>query len=105
MHVNRRLEALGFAIGDMVIMNGEDPNGVIRVGEVGTVCDYHRYGDGCDIGVEWEIERNENHSCAGHSKPQHGRYVPHESIAHVNVDIGEIEPSEFCLDMLFDTTS
>lgn len=104
MNIEKTLNDLGFPLGSKVIMVGEDPNRTIEIGEVGTVCHYRKYGDGCDVGVDWEINRTENHDCYDTCRYGHGRYVPHGSIALANFDLGEFDASDFTVDSLFTVT-
>lgn len=104
MNIEKTLNDLGFPLGSKVVMVGEDPNRTIEIGEIGTVCHYHKYIDGCDVGVEWETKRPENHNCYGSCKSGHGRYVPHGSISHANLDFGEFDTSGFTVDSLFTVT-
>lgn len=105
MGVNNILDSLGFPIGSGVVMVGEDPNRTIKIGEIGIVCDYHKYSDGCDIGVAWEVKRAANHNCFGKCENGHGRYVPHASISIVDLDLGELDMSELSVSALLGITS
>ena len=85
-------EKYGFRVYDMVVMNGIDPHGCVPTGSVGIVCHIvgTPYSYNCDIGVEWEQRPIAGHDCNGYSKNPYGRYVPHTTIAHADVDFGEI---------------
>ena len=94
-------EKYGFAIGDRVVMIGEDPTGYVDAGQSGIVCDLdHSYGS-CNVGVELERESIGNHDCNGCCKNRHGRYVPHSSIQLVNIDLGEINSDVDAIGFLF----
>ena len=81
-------------------MVGMDPGGYIKRGEIGVVCHYRKFSDGCDIGVEWENSAPERHDCFGRCKSGHGRYVPHTSISLLDFDLGNIEMSDQDFDFL-----
>ena len=86
-------------------MTGPDPYNYVRYGQVGTVCHYICFGDGCDVGVSWDEENGRLHNCNGHCKNNHGRYVPHTSLQLKEIDLGEIDVSDFSLEALFDIIS
>lgn len=98
-------EKFGFRLGERVMFTAcADPDDGVEYGQTGTICsldsDY-----GCDtVGVEWDIEKGKYHECSGKCKNHHGWWVPAEDLAKVDIDIGEIEVSEFNLDMLLGTT-
>lgn len=96
----RTLESLGFPIGSRVVMVGGDPTGCIKAGEIGTVCYYREFSDGCNIGVEWEESSGSKHNCDGYCKSKHGRYVPHTSIRLLDLDLGNFEMSDQDFDFL-----
>lgn len=95
-------EKYGFRIGDMVVfIADEDPDcGVVR-GQIGRVCNLKDEYEEESIGVEWERKRDKYHDCGGTCPNYHGWWVPYEEIKHVQSDIGEFEPSDCPINVLF----
>ena len=94
----------GFSVGTRVVLLEEDPYGYVKLNSIGTVChligDY--FSDGCDIGVEWDEEDRRFHDCNGRCKRRHGRYVPHECLGLLDLDLGEIDSREVNIFSLFE---
>lgn len=98
----------GFPVGARVVMAKKDPCGYVRVGQAGIVCDIvyrNRFTYNCNIGVRWDENHSGYHSCNGRCDHDHGRYVPHECLVMEDIDLGEIQISEFSINALFDITS
>ena len=81
-------------------MTGIDPTHHVKAGEIGIVCDYKKFSDGCDIGVRWEKRILGGHDCSGNCGNGYGRYVPHSSLLLVDLDLGSIEMSDQDFDFL-----
>lgn len=98
-------EKAGFRLGDRVrFIDSADPDNGVTYGQTGVICSLDPdYGDDC-VGVEWDVGKSKYHECSGKCRNYHGWWVPLNLIERVCVDIGEIEASEFGLDMLFDVT-
>lgn len=99
-------EKWGFHLGDRVkFVALTDPDDGVAYGQEGVICSLDNDYDYYNVGVEWNEECERYHDCAGKCNNHRGWWVPYEDLVKVDLDIGEIEASEFDLGMLFDTTS
>jgi hypothetical protein len=95
----------GFHIGDRVKFVDEvDPDDGVVFDQEGTVCTF----EGCDdenIGVRWDKNSENYHSCSNFCEHRHGWYVPYHSLVNISesIDLGEINTEVPAVDMLFGT--
>lgn len=93
----------GFHIGDRVKFVDEvDPDGGVVFNQEGTICTF----EGCDddnIGVRWDKESGDYHSCSSFCEHTHGWYVPYHSLVSISesIDLGEISVDADVIGSLF----
>ena len=72
----------GFRVGDRVMYaDGGSEFGKYLAGETGTVCRLDGFGSD-RVGVEWDKEFDDFHSCNGRCADNHGLYVRYEDLMH-----------------------
>lgn len=80
----------------------KDPTGYVAVGQIGVVCDFDNTYGMCDVGIELEYDSGGNHNCNGRCRNRRGRYVPHQNIQVVAIDLGEIDAVTGAIDALYE---